>query len=446
MRAGRGRGREGPGPVGGPGGARGRGPGPGPVAPAPGPAKEAAAEGPITVTATALPATSFFGTDIKNEYDPVRPNDYEAFCKQREQQRKRVGGGEGAPIARHWRPEAEAEAERQERLREMRDLEALELQHEPAAAPAPPGIQPPQPMAASEDQRRAALSISGEEAFARRGMAFQPAGGPAPGGPGAPVPAGGADDGGWLGMGPGGLGMGSVGGGLGLGGGDGVGSGAPGAPAAPPPSAGPKGMTLAQKMLEKMGWREGEGLGRNRQGIAAPLVLQKTDVRSGVIVSAAPAVPAAAQQLPDAGPPPGEAGAPPPSPADIQAQIQQAAALAAARAGLAQTGAPTRVLLLRNMVGPGEVDEKLDEEVGIECNKYGTVTDVVIFETKPLPPGFPDAQAVRIFVQFERVEGATKALVALQGRFFGGRQLHASFFDESRYERSDLAPRPEELS
>lgn len=27
-------------------------------------------------------------------------------------------------------------------------------------------------------------------------------------------------------------------------------------------------------MLEKMGWKEGEGLGRNRQGMATPLVMQ----------------------------------------------------------------------------------------------------------------------------------------------------------------------------
>lgn len=29
-----------------------------------------------------------------------------------------------------------------------------------------------------------------------------------------------------------------------------------------------------QKLLEKMGWKEGEGLGRNRQGMATPLVMQ----------------------------------------------------------------------------------------------------------------------------------------------------------------------------
>jgi splicing factor 45 len=45
--------------------------------------------------------------------------------------------------------------------------------------------------------------------------------------------------------------------------------------------AAPKGMGLAQKLLEKMGWREGQGLGRNRQGMATPLVAQKTAAHAG---------------------------------------------------------------------------------------------------------------------------------------------------------------------
>lgn len=42
-----------------------------------------------------------------------------------------------------------------------------------------------------------------------------------------------------------------------------------------------KGMTLAQKMMEKMGWKAGEGLGKNKQGISSALTIEKTDVRSG---------------------------------------------------------------------------------------------------------------------------------------------------------------------
>lgn len=223
-----------------------------------------------------------------------------------------------------------------------------------------------------------------------------------------------------------------------------------------------------QRLLEKMGWKEGEGLGRNRQGMATPLMMQvgrlpcfrhfelvgrvplcasslahpaallphpfipdpvpqparpipvqKTDVRTGVIVNAAPST----------------AGA-----ADQPAKRQRTATF---------NRPPTRVVLLTNMVGfygglpgcllqsclenctaadrpcirpthphvgpgqvdgqppaqpctspehckpsnscntldhncirstmhpqvgPGEVDGQLDGEVGEECSKYGTVT------------------------------------------------------------------------
>lgn len=61
--------------------------------------------------------------------------------------------------------------------------------------------------------------------------------------------------------------------------------------------AGPLGMGLAARMMEKMGWKEGQGLGRNQQGIATPLIAKKTDQRSGRIV-VADALPAA-----DSGPP-----------------------------------------------------------------------------------------------------------------------------------------------
>ena len=81
-------------------------------------------------------------------------------------------------------------------------------------------------------------------------------------------------------------------------------------------------------------------------------------------------------------------------------------------------------------------------QVGGECGKYGTVTRVLIFEVTE--PGFPGDQAVRIFIEFDRPEAATKALVDLEGRFFGGRTVRATFFDEGKFERQELAPVPGE--
>lgn len=76
-------------------------------------------------------------------------------------------------------------------------------------------------------------------------------------------------------------------------------------------------MSLAARMMEKMGWKEGQGLGRTKQGIVTPLIAQKTDSRSGVIINAS-----SGHGLPDKSP----------------------------RIGTSVQGPPSRVVLLRNMV------------------------------------------------------------------------------------------------
>ena len=60
------------------------------------------------------------------------------------------------------------------------------------------------------------------------------------------------------------------------------------------------------------------------------------------------------------------------------------------------------------MVGPGEVDDDLEPEINEECNtKYGDVQSVVIFEI----PNVAAEDAVRIFVEFKRVESAIKGKI-----------------------------------
>lgn len=90
----------------------------------------------------------------------------------------------------------------------------------------------------------------------------------------------------------------------------------------------------------------------------------------------------------------------------------------------------TFYFMFQNMVGPGDVDEELEPEVKDECNtKYGDVIKVVIFEL----PNAPADEAVRIFVEFKRIESAIKAVVDLNGRFFGGRQVKAGFYDVEKF-------------
>ena len=125
--------------------------------------------------------------------------------------------------------------------------------------------------------------------------------------------------------------------------------------------------------------------------------------------------------------------------APLGAPSSQQAARPALPADPEQEAAPTRVLLLRNMVGPGEVDGALDGEVKQECGaKYGAVAQCVIFEVRSQSVR-PEAR-VRIFVQFAELAGAQRAHADLNGRFFGGRCVQATFFSEPRFAKLDLAP------
>ena len=87
------------------------------------------------------------------------------------------------------------------------------------------------------------------------------------------------------------------------------------------------------------------------------------------------------------------------------------------------------------MVGPGEVDEDLEPEVKDECNtKYGDVARVIIHEVREAPA----EEAVRIFVEFKRIESAIKAVVDLNGRFFGGRNVKAGFYSVEKLNNLQL--------
>ena len=162
------------------------------------------------------------------------------------------------------------------------------------------------------------------------------------------------------------------------------------------PSGGGGGATppksVAARIMQKMGWREGEGLGKHGQGMLTPLRASKTGRLAAVVVPAPPPI-----------------------------------------AALRQGGSP--VVLLENMVSPGEgVDGALEDEVAEECTKlYGHVVRVKIFEPadRAVPP--------RVFVEFEGPAAAARAVVGLGGRLFGGRAVRAKFFDFSRYQRNELA-------
>ena len=61
-------------------------------------------------------------------------------------------------------------------------------------------------------------------------------------------------------------------------------------------------------------------------------------------------------------------------------------------------------MILRNMVGPEDVDEDLESEVVDECSKYGNVNRVIIYQEKQSEDD--DAEVlVKIFVEFSQPSG-----------------------------------------
>lgn len=309
---------------------------------------------------TPEPLADAWGTlsaDVEDEYDPSRPNSYEDAARARERRRAE---------------EEEAEAREARRLILEGQRAALAKVKELRRGGAPPD--------------RSVLNVTGEEAFLRRAQLGNSKTKEASTSGATATGTGtlGTTPPGTLGTTPE---TGTV----------------PGRETVPAASAsgGGAGMSAAQRMMMKMGWKEGQGLGKSDQGMTTPLEVRKDGARSGVIV-AAPETFVRAPEAPE----------------------------------------PSKVLLLRNVVAPGEVDEDLEDEVAEECEKFGPVVRVLIFELED--PGRSAGEAVRVFAEFTEAASAARCLEGMDGRLFGGRTIRASYYSEALFAENELGPQPGE--
>jgi splicing factor 45 len=160
---------------------------------------------------------------IEDEYVPSRPNSYEALAKTRAETRARE----------------EIETAREARRLVLEGQRAARAALRRAVSGGTGGLY------SGRDRRE--LDVTGEEAFARR----------------ATLGAHGAR----------------------IGDGTSESSGTEGADRSAAASGG-GGESLAMKMMKKMGYVEGRGLGKNDQGMTTPLEVRKDSARSGIIVNA----------------------------------------------------------------------------------------------------------------------------------------------------------------
>ncbi|KAM7379907.1 hypothetical protein PAMP_005415 [Pampus punctatissimus] len=96
------------------------------------------------------------------------------------------------------------------------------------------------------------------------------------------------------------------------------------------------------------------------------------------------------------------------------------------------------VMVLRNMVGPEDLDDDLEGEVTEECGKFGRVQRVVIYQERQGEEDDADV-IVKIFVEFLEVAEMNRAIQALDQRWFGGRKVVAEVYDQESFNCSDLS-------
>ncbi|CAG0918580.1 unnamed protein product [Notodromas monacha] len=105
---------------------------------------------------------------------------------------------------------------------------------------------------------------------------------------------------------------------------------------------------------------------------------------------------------------------------------------------LMRTKPESRVVILRNMVGPEDVDDSLQDEISEECSKFGSVSHVIIYNERQGEE--EDAEViVKIFVEFSAPSEAESAKAALNNRYFGGRLVTAELYEQSLFDENDLS-------
>ncbi|XP_008546008.1 poly(U)-binding-splicing factor half pint isoform X2 [Microplitis mediator] len=99
----------------------------------------------------------------------------------------------------------------------------------------------------------------------------------------------------------------------------------------------------------------------------------------------------------------------------------------------------SRVVILRNMVAPEDVDETLQEEIQDECSKFGVVKRVIIYNERQSEDDEDAEVIVKIFVEFSQMSEAERARDSLNGRYFGGRLVKGELYDQALFDHSDYS-------
>mmetsp|Transcript_4510 Transcript_4510/g.15855 ORF Transcript_4510/g.15855 Transcript_4510/m.15855 type:complete len:243 (-) Transcript_4510:13-741(-) len=150
--------------------------------------------------------------------------------------------------------------------------------------------------------------------------------------------------------------------------------------------SGDKG-NFAERIMKKMGWKDGQGLGKDGSGMVEPLMAKHIGAGAGKVVDPA------------------------------------------AEANEAKTAQSSPVILLENMVANmAEADVSLQQEVREECERIGGPVEQILVTADM-------RNNARIFVVFKEVAHARAVRDNFDGRFFAQRQVSARQYSAQQFAR-----------
>ncbi|CCJ28228.1 unnamed protein product [Pneumocystis jirovecii] len=150
---------------------------------------------------------------------------------------------------------------------------------------------------------------------------------------------------------------------------------------------------FAERLMKKYGWEKGKGLGASNDGIVNPLVVKHSKDRKGTG-----------------------------SIINKNRSYEKTG----------KFGKMSKVILLTNVSELETLDDDLSQEIGDECNKsYGKVERCFVY--KNINSSLT-SDIVRVFVLFTDAISALRAVNALDGRLFGGKEINVRFYDIDKFE------------
>lgn len=191
---------------------------------------------------------------------------------------------------------------------------------------------------------------------------------------------------------------------------------------------------FAIRMMEKMGWKKGKGLGKSSQGITTPLMLQKVNRRGGVIVQ----TDGIFNEVED----------------DIRKEkinkkdhptttITNETEENQQKRNNGETSAlnddnkkhntiTSRYILLSNAIRSTEMNTSLKEEIEAEAAQFGNLLNIHFISDKFAPE---DSSLINIVCEYESKDQADKAVKKLNQIILKGRKMNASIITDAEFVR-----------